>query len=64
MDVFDGDRPAPDNYDLLILNFYVLLDAVRQRNVTLRRRILAHWKTFQRGRTPPARPAPSAGPQP
>ena len=51
MDTLGGDRPAPDqgdDCDLALLNLYVLLDALRLRHAALRRRILAHWETFQR----------------
>ena len=51
MEMFGFDHPAPDDpeddYDLLVLNCIVLLDALRRENASLRCRILAHWKTFQ-----------------
>ncbi len=47
MDVFGWDRDGGEDYDLLILNFYVLLDSLRKRNEVLHCRILAHWGRFQ-----------------
>jgi len=50
MDTLGWDRLAHygDDCDVALLNLYVLLDALRLRNTALRRRILAHWETFQR----------------
>lgn len=52
MDRLGWDRSTPDDYDddlsLAPLNLYVLLDALRQEREVLQRRVLAHWKTFQR----------------
>lgn len=47
MNIRGGESNDADGYDLQVLNFYVLLDALRRQNADLRRRILAHWETFQ-----------------
>lgn len=46
MDVLGWEQHDED-YDLLILNSYVLLDLLRRRNDVLHHRILAHWDMFQ-----------------
>lgn len=52
MDTLGWDRPAPDDFDrnrdLALLNSFVRLDALHREKATLRRRVLAHWETFQR----------------
>ncbi|MGI4790176.1 MAG: hypothetical protein ACRYFS_15150 [Janthinobacterium lividum] len=60
MEPFGSDRFLPcsrddeyndsDEYDLVVLNFYIFLKAERPENAALKQRILAHWETFQRHR--------------
>jgi hypothetical protein len=46
MGEFGTDHSKPDTYDLLILNLYVQLDAMKRENAAQRARIVAHWEEF------------------
>lgn len=52
---------SDDEFDLLMLNFHVLLDALRRENVSLHYRILANWRMFQHLRRSFNTDAPTSG---